>query len=270
MNRRHKIFSIIIGTACSLSFLSGCAVNYFEEEINVVFMNEGEMIGNGTVTQFKNIKSPTIGSAYIPDNYRFLGWTCYSMQELDLKNATHFKTQYIGGGRMVHYMDVKKFAVNSTVTCEALIMHKDDIPKDYHYAVVAWYDKAGTSGLSQGLMDKYEKMTKEYLLSEGVSQEDVNSVLFRPYTGNVGPSTGQILYDDDVDIMLGWGSVENITTTGSIPLAMIQETVELKVLYNGDTKTRQIHRISENAGGIKVMEYMKSEATTNYFNPPQE
>lgn len=264
--KNKKIFLVLLGVACSVSMLSGCAAKALEREINVVFMNEGQIVDNGTVTQFKNIKSPTISDAYVPTDYRFLGWTCYTLEQLDFSDATHFKTQYIGGGRMVHYMDVVNFAVNQTVVCEALILHKDDIPKDYHYSVVAWYDKAGTSGLTTDKMATFENMTRTYLLSEGVSEEEVNTLVFRPYAGNVGPTTGQILYDDDVDIMLGWGSVDNITTTGSIPLEMIQESVELPVLYDGTVKNRWIHRISENAGGIKVMEYLTSDTAKNFFN----
>ena len=265
--KKNKILLAILGATLTLGLLPGCAFKALEEELNIVFMNEGQMVDSGTITQFKNIKSPTIPDAYVPTDYRFLGWTCYEESQLDLQSATNFKTQYIVGGRMVHYMDVKQFAVNKTVTCQALIMHKDDIPKDYHYVVLAWYDKAANSGLNQAKMDTYTTMIKNYFAKEGVSEEDINSVVVRGYAGNVGPTTGQILYDDDVDIMLGWGSVDNITTTGSIPPEMIQESVELPVLYDGNVKNRWIHRISENAGGLKVMEYLTSDAAKSYFNP---
>lgn len=261
-----KPISLLLGASCGLVALSGCVFKAFEKEINVVFKNEGEIVGSGTITQFKNIQSPTISSAYIPDNYRFLGWTCYSESELDLEDATHFKSQYIGAGRMVHYMDVVSFAKNQTVTCEALIMHKDDIPKDYHYVVLAWYDKAANSGLDQGKMDGYETMIKNYMTSEGLSEEDVNSIVVRGYAGNVGPTTGQILYDDDVDIMFGWGSVNNITTTGSIPEEMIKESVEYPITYGDTVKNRYIHRLSDSEGSLKLMEYLQSEESKSYFN----
>ena len=263
----RNIITLALGTACSVTFLSGCAAGIFEEEINVVFMNEGEIVDAGSVTQFKNYLTPSISDAYIPTDFRFLGWTPYSLNELDLSSVANFKKQYIGAGRMVHYMEAKPHAVNSTVTYNALIMHKDDIPKEYHYAVVAWYDKASTSGITQANMDWVNEHLTTYLTNEGVSQEDINSIVFRGYTGNVGPSTGQILYDGDVDIMFGWGSVSNITTTGSIPEESIAESVPFTVVYNGETKNRYLHRISENAGGIKVMEFLKSEEVTSYFNP---
>ena len=264
MKKRMIALVATIGTLSSL--LSGCVFKALEKEINVVFMNEGRIVASGTVTQFKNIQSPTISKSYIPNDYRFLGWTSYSVEELDYSSASNFKTQYIGGGRMVHYMDVVDFAENETVVLNALILHKDDIPKEYHYAVVAWYDKAGTSGLAQARMDEYKKMVDNYLIAEGVTEEDINSVVFRPYSGNVGPTTGQILYDDDVDIMFGWGSLNNITTTGSIPEEMVLESVEFPLVYNGETKNRYIHRLTDSVGSLKVMEYLKSEETHTFFN----
>ena len=260
-----KLIVFTLGTACSLTLLSGCIAEVFEKEISVTFMNEGEVVGSGTVTQFKNIKSPVIDDAYVPQNYRFLGWTYYQESQLDLSNPTNFKTQYIGGGRMVHYMDVRDASKDQKITLQALIMHKDDIPKDYHYTVIAWYDKAATSGLTQDKINTFEANLKSYLLAEGVSQEDVNTVVLRGYSGNVGPTTGQILYDDDVDIMFGWGSLDNISTTGSIPVEMVRESHEYAVMYNGAPKNRHVHRISDNPGGIKAMEYILSEACTSFF-----
>ena len=261
-----RLIVFTLGAACSFGFLTGCAAGMFEEELNVTFVNEGEVVNTGVVTQFKNIQSPVLEGGYIPKNYRFLGWTAYAEQELDLNDATHFKTQYIAGGRMVHYMDIKPFAVNHEVTLQALIMHKDDIPKDYHYVVLAWYDKAANSGLTQDKMNGYEQMVKTYLAGEGVSQSDIDSIVVRGYAGNVGPTTGQILYDDDVDIMLGWGSLDNITTTGSIPAEMVKESVQYPITYDGAVKNRYIHRLTETEGCLKLMEYLKGEQSTAYFN----
>ena len=261
-----RLIVFTLGAACSLSFLTGCVAGMFEEELNITFATGGEVIGTGTVTQFKNIKSPVLADGYIPKNYRFLGWTPYSESELDLNDAVHFKTQYIGSGRMVHYMEAKPFAKDHKVTYEALIMHKDDIPKVYHYAVVAWYDKAGTSGLNQDRMNTFETNLRSWLATEGVSQEDIDTVVVRGYAGQVGATTGQILYDDDVDIMFGWGSVDNITKTGSIPPEMIKQTEAYPLIYNGETKNRHVHRLTDNAGGIKVMEYILSDACRSYFN----
>ena len=261
-----RLIVFTLGATCSLSFLTGCFAGIFEEEISVTFSNEGEVVETGIVTQFKNIKSPVVDDAYIPTNYHFLGWTAYSEQELDMNDATHFKSQYIAGGRMVHYMDIRDFSKDHKVTLQAIIMHKDDIPKDYHYAVLAWYDKAANSGINQDIMNAYEQNLKSWLAAEGVSEEDINTVVVRGYAGNVGPTTGQILYDDDVDIMLAWGSVSNITTTGSIPVEMIKQSEPYQITYNGEVKNRYIHRLTDNPGALKVMEYLLSEASVSFFN----
>lgn len=261
-----KLITLILGVVCSATLLSGCSLaKSFEEELNVVFMAEGDHISDGTVTQFKNIKTPTISDAYLPDaDYRFVGWTCYQENQLDLTSPVNFKKQYIRGGAMLHYMDVAKFKNNNTVVCNALIMHKDDIPKDYHYAVVAWYDKVATSGIDQNKATTLEEMVKTYLTSEGVSQEDQNTIVFRGYTGNVGASTGAIMNDDDVDIMIGWAT--NISTTGVIPETAVLEDVTFNV-PGVSTPTRHIHRLTNSNGCLKVMEYLKSDEVKNFFDP---
>lgn len=269
---RHKrLVFLALSTMMATPLLAGCAAKILEEELTVVFMNGDEIIETGKVTQFQNVQSPTLSdaylNAYLASSERFLGWTPYALNQLDYSDATNFKSQYISAGRMVHYMEVKDFAFNSTVVLKTLILDKDDIPKDYHYGVVAWYDKVATSGLSSGNMSTYEGMTREYLSSEGVSEYDLSTLVFRAYAGNVGPTTGQILYDDDVDIMMGWGSLDNISTTGSIPVEMVKESIAFPILYGGAVKTRYIHRLTDNPGALKIWDYLKSEATANYFNP---
>ena len=260
-----KFTLLSAATLMGVSFMSGCAPKAFEREINVVFMNEGKIVSFDTITQFKNVKSPSIDSTYVPSGYRFLGWTTYDENELDFSSATNFKSQYIGEGRMVHYSDVIDFVEGSTVVYNALILEKDLIPKDYHYVVMAWYNKPATSGLSVEKINTYSIMLNDYLKKSGVSDDDLNSIVIRPYTGNVGPSTGQIIYDDDVDIMFGWSGVDNITTTGSIPLESILESVSFEVNYNGTIKNRYIHRLTKSEGAMKLMEHLQTEEVKNFF-----
>ena len=72
-----KRFFVVLISIFLLSIDTSCFAKAFEEEINVVFMYEDEFIGSDTVTQFKNIKSPELSDAYIPDGYKFFGWTPY-------------------------------------------------------------------------------------------------------------------------------------------------------------------------------------------------
>ena len=264
-----NIIVSILGATCSMAFLSGCAAGMFEEEIKVVFINEGEEMATGTVTQFKNIKSPVVDPGYIPKNYKFLGWTPYSEDQLDLSSAANFKKQYLPGGSMIHYKEAKEYEQGGVATFNALIMHKDDIPVEYHYAVVAWYDKTSTSGINADQMAWVKNHLATYLTNQGVSDTDVASVDVRGYSGDVGTSTGQINLDGDVDVMFGWGSVKNITVdAGSIDPSSIYETEEFPVLYNGTVKTRNVHRISEDEAAKQVMSFLLTDDVKNYFNPP--
>lgn len=254
-----------LGIAMSIVALTGCAARMFEEKINVVFKNEGAIVDSGTVTQFDNIKSPMISDAYIPTDFRFLGWTAIPEEDMDYSSATNFKAQYIGAGRMVHYMDVRDYAEDNTVVLNALIMHKDDIPMDYHYAVVAWYNKPGTSGITEDQIATYEESLHTYLSNQGVSDEDIATVVVRGYAGNVGPSTGEIIYDNDVDVMLGWGSLDNITTTGQFAPEDVLESVGYEVTYQGTVKARHLHRLTDKPGALKVMEHLLLDSTRAIF-----
>ena len=264
-----KIISVILAiilAASSALVLASCALaKSLEESLNVVFMNEGEIVANDTVTQFKNVQTPEISEAYVPDGYKFYGWTPYALNEVD-PAAKDFKKTFIGGGKMLHYMDVKGFENNRTVVLNALIIDKELVPKEYHYVVLAWYDKVATSGISGAQMATLEEKLTAYLRGEGVSEEDIATIVIRGYSGNVGPSCGQIMADDDVDIMLGWGSASNVIDTGGMKPEMLLETVSYPVVYEGATKNRTIHRLSDTDTVNKVMAWLQSEDCTSIFN----
>lgn len=252
----------VLGLTC-LGF-TGCLPKALEEELNIVFMNEGEIVASGSVTQFRNIKTPAIDEAYIPEGYKFYGWTAYSFSDLN-PAAADFKSKMIGGGKMLHYMDVKGHEDNRTVVMQAVIIDKNLVPKEYHYTVLAWYDKVATSGISQEQMDTLTAKLQAYLAAEGVSEEDIGTLVIRGYTGNVGPSVGQIMADEDVDIMLGWGSADNVTSTGGMPASMLLESRTFSVVYNGATKNRTIHRLTDSESVLKVWAWLQSEECTAIF-----
>ena len=113
-------------------FTSSCVVKAFEEEINVVFMYEDEIVGYDTVTQFKNIKSPELSEAYIPDGYKFFGWTAYNPDSVKATDE-NFKEKYIGAGKMVVENDEKSLddLINAVcskggTTIEAINVYKDN------------------------------------------------------------------------------------------------------------------------------------------------
>ena len=248
--RRILILMLIV---LSLFSLTSCFAGMFEEEIKVIFTCDGEEISSGVVTQFKNIQAPELPDAYLPDGYKFFGWT-------GLKNVKatdpNFKKEYIGGSKMVHYMDVRDFAKNGEVKLEAVIISLDEIPIEYHYVVIAWYDKFSTSGVNQELMNKFEAALMEYLKSQGVSDDDLATIVIRGYSGNVGPSCGAIMSDGDVDIMIGWNTVSNLVSTGGMSEDMIFESDS----YTLSGTSRYIHRISEKETASSVYNWIKSDA----------
>ena len=262
MKKILSLFFIILLAFTGVFGLTACVADLFEEELSVVFMNEGEVVGTGSVTQYKNIKTPGLDDAYVPEGYRFYGWTVYNPDTVN-PAAPDFKSTFIGGGKMLHFMDVKGHEDSKKqVELYALIVDKTLVPKEYHYAVVAWYDKEGTSGLNADKMETFNTKLTAYLKAEGVTDDDIATIVIRGYSGNVGPSCGQIMADEDVDIMLGWGSKSNVTGTGGMPESMLLESVS----YNISSKSRHIHRLSDSESVLKVWAWMKSEDCTSIFN----
>ena len=239
---------------------TSCAAKMFEEELNVVFMYEDEIIAVDTVTQFKNIKSPELGEAYIPDGYKLFGWTALNPDSIR-GDDPNISSKYIGNGKMVHYDDIDEYAVNTTVILRPLMIDKAEIPVVYHYVVIAWYDKPATSGVDAALMEQLQNSLYSYLRNNGVSEEDIATIVIRGYTGNVGTSCGQIMEDEDVDIMLGWGSKDNVMGTGGMKESMIKDTVSLKV----GEKNRTIHRLTDKETAIYVYEWLQSVECTSIF-----
>ena len=255
-----KIFITLISIFI-LATNTSCVAKAFEDEINVVFMYEGEYVAHDTVTQFKNIKCPELDEAYIPDGYKFFGWTPLDPNTVKATDE-NFKDKYIGAGKMVHWSDVEEHKENSTVILRALMIDKEEIPKVYHYVVIAWYDKVATSGLDQAKMDIFQEALFTHLRSINVSEEDLNSIVIRPYTGNVGTTCGQIMEDDDVDLMFGWSSIDNVTSTGGMdPNDLLETITEYKV----GEKNRTIHRLTDKETAITVLDWMKSDPCRNLF-----
>ena len=257
-----KRFFVVLVAFFMLATNTSCFAKAFEEEINVVFMYEDEYISHDTVTQFKNIKCPELSEAYIPDGYKFFGWTPYNPDTVKATDE-NFDQKYISAGGMVHWADVEEHKENSTVILKALMIDKNEIPKVYHYAVIAWYNKPATSGLNDDNMAIVENSLKTYLKNNGVSDEDINTILFRGYTGNVGTSCGQIMKDDDVDIMFGWSSVSNVTSTGGMKESMLLDQVTDFVV--DAEHTRSIYRLTEKETAITVFDWLKSGACRGLF-----
>lgn len=260
-----KLLLTVLAAFLCLFLLTGCAAKSLEKEYNVVFEVDGEYIMAGKVTQFHSIFTPELPESYVPLGYKFLGWTPYDVNTLNPKDP-NIKDKYIPSGKMVHYYDICDCTDGCTVVLSALMFDKEDIPVEYHYVVLAWYNKEATSGITEGQMETLNTKLTEYLKGKGVTNEDIATIVIRGYDGNVGASTGKIVDDEDVDIMLGWGSADNVTTTGVLKPEMIKETQTFTVTYNGAEKNRTIHRLTDKETALVVMEWLLSEECSKIFN----
>ena len=229
-----------------------------EPEINLTVTFHGDT--DVTVLLDDADKTITVPAITIPEGQMFLGFALTQDGEVVLNKSA---------GDELKYSDFRALLSEGQTTIEFYPVF-EDIPVTENYVVIGWYAKESTSGLSQDLMDNYLKILKTYLAGEGVSQDELDTIIFRAYTGNVGPATDEILADGDVDILMGFGSLDNITTTGHIPAANVKESVEFPVLYNGNVKTRYLHRLTATENCIKVMEYLKGAETAEFFNPTAE
>lgn len=130
--------------------------------------------------------------------------------------------------------------------------------EEEHLLVIAWYGKTQTSGLSIEIITSFQTKLKAYLISEGYSAEEVDSVLLRSYEGNVGPSCGNIKNDGDVNIMLGWRS--NVDTTGGLSfLESFPTSTDDEGITMGSVEGRWIHRLTDDELTVKVFNWIISE-----------
>ena len=142
------------------------------------------------------------------------------------------------------------------------VIEEKPVVREY-YVKIAWYDNS-KSGLDATIIDEIKTALIEYLTAEGVSTEDIATIEFKAYSGNVGPSTDDINADGNVDIMIGWGSDSNITTTGHISASSIVESISG---FTMGTATRYVHVLSSDASVVKTMEFIRSADLTNFKAP---
>ena len=198
----------------------------------------------------------TIPNITIADDKEFKGWATTEDGEVALNKAIDAELTYDNVKSLINVGD-------TTLELFPVIGDKVEKAERVNYVVVAWYDKEATSGLNATIAGEIETALKAYLISEGVDQTDVNTVLFRAYTGNVGPSTTGIVNDNDVDIMLGWGS--NISTTGNIPANSV---IEVIANYTMGTKAdRYLHVLSSDESVVKAMEFFRTADLENFKAP---
>lgn len=249
--RKHLIAAVLAIVMC-LAALSGCSVvKVFEKDATVVFEVDGAYVDSVTVNAFNNAIAPVYDESTVPDGYKFMGWSA----AYDWKYGDD-RTVLITSGGIVRYDAVKGYLnEGGTAVARPVIIDKNTIPKSD--LVIAWYDKDKTSGLTQSIMDAFEANLRAYLVSESYSVDDMDIVI-RGYSGTVGTSCENIRKDDDVDIMVGWAAVNNLTNTGGMQLGTdILENVG-GISINPET-ARYAARKTDTELCLKVYSWIQSE-----------
>ena len=122
--------------------------------------------------------------------------------------------------------------------------------------VIGWYAKSETSGLNQGIIDRFIGGLKDYLKSIGAG--DVELVI-RPYDGKVAEVQDAVIAAGDVDLMVGMK-------------AFALEGVEMEVqqdIVMGEKTDRRFHRISSDELAAKVFEWLRTEEARDLFRTAQ-
>lgn len=234
-----------------LPLLCGCnGLTGFEKDVSVLLLANTDLVGTLTVNIFNNAILPECPEGHTPDGYQFMGWT------LDPTFGTagyvydkESEYTYKPGG-IIRYDDVKEFIDGSTVNLNAIFIDIDDLPEPY--LVMGWYAKTATSGLTSAIMENLETAMVSYLEKEGVSQDELDTITIRPYSGSVADMGTSINADGDVDILVGVGN--NINSTGGVSIIE-----KLGGFTMGGKDKRYIARLTDKEGAVKVYNWLQTD-----------
>lgn len=248
MKLRKKLLLIPL----ALMSLTSCeTLQGLEEEINVVFEYNGNIIYSDYATQFRNVIMPNLDESEIPVDCEFFGWT-WKDQDSFHPEDEDFETNFFEKDGVIHYAEVKDLAFNSTVTLYPVFFAIDEIPVEYHYLAVGWYAKTSTSGLDQAKMDAWTVDLKEFLKTNGATDADLESVLVKPYDGDIATAGSLINRDRYCNVLVGFGG--NIGSLGGV------EFVENVSGIPMGGKTRYVTLITDDPLSRSVFEWIQTLA----------
>ena len=201
--KKRLVATLLVVLMCSVVLSACSALEGLEKDIQVSLNVNGEIVGTYTVNSFNNA---VVDEPAAPSGKSFLGWSAHSDWEgMDINQALLSKNK-----TLLRYAELKDIAVDGKVTLYAVF---GQIPR--HDLAIAWYNKEGTSGLNQSIMDNFTTALKDFLQGKGYNVDEMDIVV-RAYDGNVGTSCGNIKADADIDIMVGWAARSNIEGTGGL------------------------------------------------------
>ena len=275
MDKKKFILPLLIVTSFTIPACSGLKFDKYIDLVVTNVSNPTETIEeNWTYEEVYRTKINIFNSAILPDNPNtnwpvsktFLGYGLHDFVKGESK-----KSDFYAAKGLVRYNDVKKYAVDNTVTLKATYCNPEDVPTKY--LVVGWYAKTKTSGLSTDIMDGFETMLRDHLedlknqLANGtttaedlgftVTEEDLLDVEVRSYDGDVATIGGNITFDGDVDIFLGAGV--NLGSTGGVTYTG-RNAYEIAVVAD-----RYIYRLNDRPQVKGIYSWMRSAEVKSYF-----
>lgn len=201
--KKRLVATLLVVLMCSVVLSACSALEGLEKDIQVSLNVNGEIVGTYTVNSFNNA---VVDEPAAPSGKSFLGWSAHSdWESMDINQALLSKNK-----TLLRYAELKDIAVDGKVTLYAVF---GQIPR--HDLAIAWYNKEGTSGLNQSIMDNFTTALKDFLQGKGYNVDEMDIVV-RAYDGNVITSCGNIKADADIDIMVGWAARSNIEGTGGL------------------------------------------------------
>lgn len=120
--------------------------------------------------------------------------------------------------------------------------------------VIGWYNKSGTSGLDQTIIDTFTAGLNAYLTAQGFTVDSMEIVI-RAYEGNVAEVQTAVTENGDVDIMLGMKAF----TLDGVTME-VQENVAM-----GAKTDRRIHLVSGSGLANFVFEWLKTDSARSLF-----
>ena len=251
---RFARFLVIPGILLSLS--SCGLVKGLEDEIRIVFEYNNEIIFEDTATQFKNAVMPTLSEEQIPLNHEFYGWTWLDPDSVDV-TASDFDSKYLEKDGIVHYYDVINYSFNDCVTLRPVFINIDDIPIPNYYVAIGWYNRPGTSGLTQESVSNWTNDLYTFLRSNGATDEDIANVKITPYEGNVATAGANINKDRFNDILIGFGG--NLDDEDGANVKVIEHIGGITM----GGQSRYISRLTDKEIAIDVFEWLQTPEGTN-------
>ena len=231
--KKHLIAVLLVAVMCLSAFSACSLVGGLEKDVEVSLKVGDETWGPYTVNAFNNAIVP---EAPAPVGKMFYGWTA----DADWQSKDFAEVAVSQNKGLIRYDDVKDYLKGeSSITLYPVF---GDIPR--HDVAIAWYDKKSTSGLTQEVIDDFEKALRAFLTEQGKTP-DTMDIVIRGYQGDVGTTCNAIKNDGDVDIMVGWSTRSNLEGTGGLKAGVDFLQNYGNITLTGGEKARYAARLGD-------------------------